>query len=138
MLLSILRSIAAVIAGILVGSVINMSLIRISGHVIPPPVGADLTSAEGLKAALPLMEFKHYIFPFLAHALGTLVGAIIAALIAANHKIKFAMVIGGFFFIGGIAACFMIPAPIIFMVIDITLAYFPMAYLGGKMVVRKI
>lgn len=130
---SILRNIAAVIAGVLVGSAINMSLINISGSIIPPPAGADVTTPEGLKAVIHLFEFKHYIFPFLAHAFGTFMGAIIAAFVATTHKMKFALGIGAFFFIGGIAACFMIPATVPFMIVDLTLAYFPMAYLGGKL-----
>lgn len=130
---SILRNIAAVIAGVLVGSAVNMSLINISGSIIPPPASADVTTPEGLKAAIHLFELKHYIFPFLAHAFGTFMGATIAAFVAATHKMKFALGIGAFFFIGGVAACFMIPATISFIVIDLALAYFPMAYLGGKL-----
>lgn len=44
----ILRNILAVIAGIVIGSVVNMSLITISGSVIPPPDGTDLSTQEGL------------------------------------------------------------------------------------------
>jgi hypothetical protein len=83
-----------------------MSLIIVSGSIIPPPEGADVTTTEGLKAAMPLFETKHFIFPFLAHALGTLVGAFIASLIAATHKLKFAFAIGFFFLLGGIASVF--------------------------------
>ena len=42
----------------------------------------------------------------LAHALGTFAGAFLAALIAANHKMKFAPGIGVFFLMGGIANTF--------------------------------
>ena len=61
----ILRNILAVIAGIVIGSVVNMSLINVSGSVIPPSEGADVTTTEGLQAAMHLFEPKHYIFPFL-------------------------------------------------------------------------
>jgi hypothetical protein len=67
-----------------------MSIIMISGSVIPPPEGADLTTLEGLKSAMHLFQPKHFIMPFLAHALGTLTGAYFAAFIAATHKFKFA------------------------------------------------
>lgn len=127
----ILRNILAVILGIIVGSIVNMGLIMISGSVIPPPEGADATTMEGLKESMHLFEAKHYIFPFLAHALGTLVGAFIAARIAANHKMKFALVIGVFFLIGGIASVYMLPSPTWFAVLDLVGAYIPMAYLGG-------
>jgi len=129
----IVRNILAVIAGIILGSLVNIGLVSISGSIIPPPAGADMTTPEGVKAAMPLMETKHFIFPFLAHALGTLAGAFTAAKIAATRKMTFALVIGLFFLIGGIAAVFMIPAPTWFAVLDLVVAYVPMAYLGGKL-----
>ncbi|HRD40433.1 MAG TPA: hypothetical protein PLC65_17520, partial [Bacteroidia bacterium] len=67
----ILRNIIAVIAGAFGGGAINMALIMVSGSVIPPPEGADITTMEGLKASMHLMEPKHFLMPFLAHALGT-------------------------------------------------------------------
>ena len=75
----ILRNILAVIGGMLVGSVVNMGLIMVSGYIIPPPEGADVTTMEGLAATMHLFEPRHFIFPFLAHAFGTLAGAWLAA-----------------------------------------------------------
>ena len=126
----ILKNILAVLAGILIGGAVNMGLIMISGSIIPPPEGADMTTAEGLTAALPLLEPKHFIFPFLAHALGTLVGAFLAAKLAASKQLLMAMIIGLFTLAGGIAAVFMIPAPTWFIALDLLIAYLPMAYLG--------
>ncbi|MBL7806203.1 MAG: hypothetical protein JNN28_00210, partial [Saprospiraceae bacterium] len=66
------------------------------------------------------------------HALGTLAGAFLAAKMAANHHMRFAMVIGVFFLLGGIASVFMLPSPMWFNVLDLAGAYMPMAYLAGK------
>jgi len=126
----IIRNIIAILAGIVIGSGVNMFIVTISGSIIPPPEGADVTTMEGLEASIHLFHPRHYIMPFLAHALGTLVGSFIAALIAVNHNFKFAMGIGVFFLFGGIAASVMIPAPLWFIVLDLVLAYLPMAYLG--------
>ena len=126
----ILRNILAIVLGLVLGSLVNGALISISGHVIPPPEGVDVTTEEGLKAGMHLFKPINFLFPFLAHALGTLVGAFIAAKIAANRKLLFAMVIGFAFFIGGVMMIFMLPSPIWFSIVDATLAYFPMAYLG--------
>ena len=76
---------------------------------------------------------RHFILPFLAHALGTFTGAILAALIAASHNMKLALVIGAFFLIGGIANIFMLPSPTWFTILDLAGAYIPIAWLGGKM-----
>lgn len=133
----VLRNVLAIIAGCIVGSIVNMVIIMMSGSVIPPPEGADITTSEGLKASMHLFELKHFIMPFLAHALGTFSGALIAALVAANHKMKFALGIGAFFLAGGIASVFMLPSPIWYTVVDLTLAYIPMAYLGGRLVAQR-
>lgn len=129
----IVRNILAVVAGLILGGMVNMGIITISGSIIPPPEGADVTTPEGLKASIHLFEPKHFLMPFLAHALGTFVGALVAALIAANRKMLFAIVIGLFNLTGGIVAVTMIPAPMWFNVTDLVLAYIPMAVAGGKL-----
>lgn len=129
----IVRNILAVVAGLVLGSIVNMGLIMTGHSVVPPPPGTDMTTPEGLKAAMPLMEAKHFIFPFLAHALGTFVGAYIAARIAATHKMKFALAIGVLFLIGGIMNVVMLSAPMWFNVLDLVVAYLPMAWLAGRL-----
>lgn len=133
----ILRNILAVLAGVFIGGALNMGIIMISSSIIPPPEGADLTTMEGLKAAMSLMGPKHFLMPFLAHALGTLLGAFIAALIATKNKIRFAMGIGIWFMIGGIINIIMLPSPMWFTLVDLGLAYIPMAFIAGKLVARK-
>ena len=118
---SIIRNILAVIAGLIVGSAVNMGIIAISGSIIPPPEGADVTKMDGLKASMHLFEPRHFIFPFLAHAFG----------------MKFAMSIALFFLIGGIINVFMLPSPLWFTIIDLAGAYIPMGWLGGKMASGK-
>ena len=125
------RNIIAVIAGWLIGSAVNMSFITL-GHSIYPIEGLDPNDMEAFAQVMPTLEPKYFIFPFIAHALGTLVGAIIAALIAENHKMKFALAIGVLFLLGGIAVNIMLPGPLWFTVLDIVVAYIPMAFIGGK------
>jgi hypothetical protein len=133
----VLKNILAIIVGAAVGSIVNMMLITISGSIIPPPAGADVTTYEGLKATIHLFKPKHFIFPFLAHALGTFAGAFVTAKLAANNKTRFAMVIGILFLFGGIANVMMLPAPMWFNVLDVAAAYIPMALLGGKLAVGR-
>lgn len=133
----IIRNILAVIVGLVIGSIVNMGIITVSGSIIPPPNDADVTTMEGLKASIHLFEPKHFLMPFLAHALGTLVGAFIAALVAANHKMRFALIIGFFFMIGGIINTFILPAPKWFIFVDLIFAYIPMAFIAGKIALRN-
>lgn len=135
--MNIIRNILAVVLGAFAGGVVNMAIVKIGPLLIPPPAGADMTTVEGLTAAMPMLEPKHFIPPFLAHALGTLLGAVVAYLIAASNKNLLAYVVGVLFLIGGITASMMIPAPLWFKALDILVAYIPMAWLG-IMIGRKI
>ncbi|WP_293890338.1 hypothetical protein [Flavobacterium sp.] len=133
----ILRNILAVVLGLFIGGAVNMAIILISGSIIPPPAGANLTTMEGLQAAMPFMEPKHFLLPFLAHALGTLVGAFVTAKIAVSNKMRFAIAIGICFLVGGVMNIFMLPSPTWFTIVDLGLAYIPMAYFGGKLAIKK-
>jgi|SRR5690606_15574445 len=129
----VLRNILAIVLGLVAGSLVNGGIIQISSSVIAPPEGVDVMTAEGLKAGLHLFEPKHFLMPFLAHALGTLFGAFVAAKICAGPKMLYAMIIGFFFLLGGISMIFMVPSPLWFSIVDLTIAYLPMAFLGARL-----
>ncbi len=132
----VLRNILAVVAGWLGGSIVNMGLVT-AGHTLIPIEGVDPNDMEALAAVMPGLTAEYFIFPFLAHALGTLVGAAIAGLIAANRKMVFALLIGAFFLIGGITVSIMIPAPAWFITLDLLIAYIPMAWIGGRWALKR-
>jgi hypothetical protein len=134
----VIRNILAVIAGLIIGILVNMGLIVIGSSVISPPPGVDTMDMESVKASMHLFEPKHFIIPFLAHALGTFVGAYMASFLAASHKMKFALLVGAFFLLGGIVASLTIPAPTWFVLLDLVVAYIPMAWLGGKLNEKKV
>jgi hypothetical protein len=131
----ILRNVLIIIAGFILGSTVNMGIISISGIIIPPPPGTDVSSMASLKASMHLFEPKHFIMPFLAHALGTLAGAYVAAKLTSRHelRIKMALGVGLLFFIGGTINVFLLPAPMWYSAFDLVVAYIPMAYLGYKL-----
>jgi hypothetical protein len=130
---TILRNTLAVIVGLAVGGAINMTLIVVSPHIIPPPAGVDVTDSQSLSNSMHLFEPKHFVFPFLAHALGTLTGALLAFLVAASYRSVITYAIGVVFLAGGIAAAFMIPAPVWFIILDLAAAYIPMAWLAAQL-----
>ena len=131
-----LKNVLAVIVGFVVGSIANMILVTVGPVVIPPPDGVDVTNVESIRSSMHLFEFKHFIFPFLAHSLGTLVGAYLAALIAASCRLAVAMVVGGLFLIGGIVNVVLIGGPVLFNVVDLVGAYIPMAWIGARLTGR--
>lgn len=121
----------AVVAGIIVGSVVNGAIVAVGPSLVPPPEGVDVSTSEGLRAALPLFSPINFLPPFLAHALGTLTGAFVAAKLATTHRMRVALGIGVVFLAGGIAAVAMLGGPLWFIAADLGLAYIPMAWLGG-------
>lgn len=127
------RNILAIVVGIIVGAMVNMGLVMAGHAIIPPPAGVDVMDIESLKAAMPAFGAKHFVFPFLAHALGTFAGAALAARITKSHPMPVALVIGAFFLLGGIYNAVTLPAPVAFIVMDLALAYLPMAWLGGRL-----
>jgi hypothetical protein len=112
---------------------VNGGIVSLSPSLIPPPEGVKVDDMESIRANVHLFQAKHFIMPFLAHAIGSLLGGLVAALIAATRKLTFALVIGFVHLLGGIVAAFLIPAPVWFIALDLVVAYVPMAWLGGKL-----
>lgn len=133
----IVRNVLAVILGIVACVVAKFIIISISGSIVPPPEGMNMNDLESIKANAHLFEPKHFIMPFLDHSIGSLVGGLAAAFVAATRKITFALVIGAIHLVGGIFAAAIIPAPIWFIALDLIVAYIPMAYLGGLIAAKK-
>jgi hypothetical protein len=119
-----------IVIAIIAGMGLNMVIIMLSNEVVPPPEGADLKTMEGLKAAMPLMQPIHFLMPFLAHALGTMLAAfIIVSRVDAYHQ-KYAIGTGLFFLTAGAINVYVLPAPFWFNVVDLIGAYIPMAFIG--------
>lgn len=126
----ILRNSLAVLVGLILGSLANMAFVVAGPHVFPPPPGVNMSDAESLAAGVHLLAPKHFLFPFLAHAAGAVVGALVAHVAAATHRTALAFVIGALFLVGGMLTATMIPAPSWFIALDLVVAYLPMAWLG--------
>jgi hypothetical protein len=130
----LLRNVLAVLSGLVVGSVVNMGLIYIGNTLVPAPSGVDVNDPASINLHMADYGPLHFMVPFLAHALGTLAGAWVAARAGASRHLVPALIIGVFFLLGGIMAVVMIPAaPCWFKLLDLVVAYLPMAWLGGKM-----
>ena len=120
---SIIKNVLALIGGGLVGMIANMGLIITGNQLIPFSDNMNPMNAMN-------WELKYFIFPFLAHSIGTFSGAYIAAKFSASYHMLFAICIGIFFLSGGISMVFILPAPVWFVVVDLVLAYIPMGWLG--------
>lgn len=132
--ITIIRNILAVIVGLFIGGYVNMAIIKFVSPYFPAPEGVNVQDIESIKANMHLYGFNNFIIPWLAHAVGTFVGALVACVLAASNKLTLALIIGFVFLLGGISMVVMIPqTPVWFILADLVLAYIPMAWLGGKL-----
>lgn len=127
-----LRNLAAFLVGAVVCLLGNGLLLNVMMQMIPPPAGFNLNQVESFR----LLEAKHLLSPFVAHAVPSLVGAMVAALLAGSRPGRVGMAVGGLHLAGGIVAAFLVPAPWWFVVLDLSVAYLPMAYLGVALAER--
>ncbi len=132
----LLRNVLAVVIGLVIGSLVNMGVLMGGAHLVPPPTGVNVGDPQSIAAHIGEFGPMHFLVPFLAHALGTLAGAAVAFLIGFRHRWIAAWVVGLVFLAGGIVAATMIPAPIWFILLDLLVAYLPMAWLGTTLVQR--
>ena len=117
------KNIGAIILGIIIGIIINMGFIIIGGIVVPFSENLDPMNANS-------WNIKYFLFPFLAHAIGTFSGAFAASKVSKNYHIIIPMIVGLYFLFGGIYMVMILPAPTWFICIDLILCYLPMALLG--------
>lgn len=127
---SIPRNILAVVLGLVIGSAVNMTILKSGGNIIPMPDSIDPTNMDALKNNAHLLQPKHYVFPLLAHAIGTLAGTLTTVMIADSRKKIFGYITASSFLLGGLIMCLIIPAPLWFKIADLLLAYIPMAWLA--------
>lgn len=126
-----LRFILSLVFGLLVGAVVNGSIVNLGMLLFPFPEGVNFETKEGL-SLFENLPIKYYIFPFLAHALGTLSGCIVALLFVRKWAKWSIYIIGYCFFFGGVMAGQLINAPLWFDILDLSLAYMPMAWLASQ------
>jgi hypothetical protein len=132
-----LRNVGAVVLGILLGGTVNMAIVYAGGALMPPPPGVDVSDPASINAHLGEYSVAQLLAPFVAHAAGTLVGAVAAARLSAGRPLVAALAVGGIFLLGGIAAVRMMPAtPTWFAVLDLGVAYLPMGWLGARIAAR--
>ena len=121
-----LKNIAIVILGIIIGMIVNIGLIILGGIIFSAPENFEPMNAMN-------WDFKYFIFPFLAHSIGTLSGALIVSKLSNKSSIILPLIVGLYFLLGGIYMITILPAPMWFVLLDVILGYIPMALLGWKL-----
>jgi hypothetical protein len=130
---TIFRNVIAIIVGLFAGAFSNMGILMLGMKIIPLPEGVNFNKIETIIANIDKYTIPHFVNVFLAHGLGTLVGAFICVKLAKSKHLVLALIIGFCFLYGGYDMVRQIPAPMTFNIIDLVGAYIPMAWIGYKL-----
>ena len=121
----ILTNIGIIILGIIIGMILNMGLIILGGIIFTPTENIESMNAIN-------WDLKYFIFPFLAHSVGTLSGSFLVSKLSRNSNIIFPLIVGLYFLSGGIYMAIILPAPMWFVFLDLIVCYIPMSLIGWR------
>ena len=121
----------ATFAGVIAAFISMMFLEGLGHSLFPLPFKVDPNNIGAIADKLHLIPVQMYISVVVAHGLGLLIGLLIAKAIDKTSKISL-YIIGGFFLVGTIANLSMIPHPMWFAIVDITIIA-----LVGLLMIRK-
>lgn len=107
----VLRSILAVIAGVLAAFILIGVVQAIGMRVYPPPGGMDVTDPESIRAAMARIPLAALLFVLLAYAAGSVAGGWLAARIAPRSRMWHAMIVAALLFGAGLMNLLTIPHP---------------------------
>ncbi len=132
------KNILIFVGALILGSLVNGLIIQYGPLLIPPPEGLDFSTEKGLLEGMPRMEARHFVTPFFAHAIGTLVSAILMKRFAFENAGRYTFGIAIFNLMAGIYMVYLLPAPFWFEATDLIFAYLPMAWLANKWIPTRI
>ena len=107
----VVRSILAVVVGMLVAFVIIALVQTVGMRVYPPPAGMDPSNPESIKAAMAQLPLGALLFVLLAYAAGSVAGGWTAARFAPKSRMMHAMIVGAILLGAGIMNMMTIPHP---------------------------
>ena len=128
---SLLRSVFAIIVAVLAAAIIAFSINVIGHYIIPPPEAIDTNDFESIKNNFHLFQWQHFIFPLLAHAVGTFVASYLISSLVAKHKMWFALALGIIFTLASLSLSWRIGHFNWIGIVEIA-QYIPISILGFK------
>lgn len=131
-----IRNILAIVAAIIVGSLVIFGVEQL-GHVFyPPPEGLELTNPEAMEAYMNNAPTGALLLVALAHAIGALVVGVVVTLISRKSERNASLIGGVVLLLFGLINLIMIPHPHWFMWLDLAV-YVPFAFIGHRLVYRE-
>jgi hypothetical protein len=127
----VVRSILAVILGLLSAFVLIALVQMIGVRVYPPPPGMDPTNLESMKAAMAQIPLGALLFVLLSYTVGSVAGGWVAARFAPKGGMMHAMTVAALLFGAGLMNLMTIPHPAWFWVAS-SLLYWLGAWSGAR------
>ncbi len=131
------RNILAVIAAIVLGSVIVWIVEKLGQTIYPFPEDLDPSDYEAIKEYIKTAPLGAMLMVILAHFMGAFTSGIVATKIGKTNQMRLAIISGSIFTVFGIMNLLMIPGPVWFAIVD-TICYVPAALIGYTLVKSKV
>jgi len=131
-----LRNGLALVAGLVVGMMVNMGLVILNTSVLfPMPAGSSMENPEQMNAYIATLPVAAFLVVLAAHLGQAFVGGWVAARLAASAPMLLAMIVGVLSLIGGIFNALSLELPA-WMWIEMPL-YLVVAWTAGRIAVRQ-
>jgi hypothetical protein len=132
---TILKSLGAVIAGLVTGAIVIFAVEQLSGRLFPPPAGLDFHDREAVRAFIAAMPLGAFALILGSYAFGSATGGAVATLIGSRQRPRAALIVGALLTVGGILNLLELPHPLWFAIVS-TLVYVPCAWVGFVLLKR--
>ena len=132
---STLRSIASVLAGFVVASVVMMIVETFNGRVLHPELAKaaeGVTDRETIRTLLSTAPLGAFLVVIAAWILGGVAGGWSTARLATQAPVGHGLVLGALLTLAGIANNLMIPPPLWFWIASLVVLM-PAAYVGARL-----
>jgi len=107
----VLRNVGAIVAGLVVGMVVNLAIVQVNTAFFPLPEGVDLTDTNAMRDAVQALPAASWILVFVAHIGQAFVGGWVAARLSVSELLRNALIVGILSMAAGIANAVMLSAP---------------------------
>ncbi|MFI4875108.1 MAG: hypothetical protein ACIALR_07215 [Blastopirellula sp. JB062] len=125
-----------IVAGVLVGSIVNLMIVMTSFLFYVPPDDLDWNDQAAVAQFIGALPVGAFLFALAAHAAHSFVAGWVAAAIARPYRFTAAVIVGGLTLVGGILNLNQIPHPNWFGYVDLSL-YLPLAIAGACLAKEK-
>ena len=129
------RSVLAVTAGFIGGSIVIWILELLGNFAFPLPASIDPFDPDSIRRHMEEVPAAYFIMILVAYAAGSFSGGLVATAIA--EKIRDAVIAGALLLVFNVIDLATVHHPVWFIVLSVVL-FIPMAFLGGKVRLKKM